>query len=78
MFSVRVTISITFHLIFIASVCQQGMYGANCQSECHCAEGVSCLLDTGECDGGQCHHDWYGVNCQSKFIIQNVYAMCAI
>ena len=42
------------------------MYGANCQSECHCAEGVSCLPDTGECDGRQCHHDWYGVNCQSK------------
>ncbi|XP_072041905.1 uncharacterized protein [Amphiura filiformis] len=44
--------------------CEAGSYGANCRSECHCADGVSCLKDTGECDGGQCHPDWYGVNCQ--------------
>ncbi|XP_072041907.1 tyrosine-protein kinase receptor Tie-1-like isoform X2 [Amphiura filiformis] len=54
--------------------CEAGSYGANCRSECHCADGVSCLKDTGECDGGQCHPDWHGVNCQDPQEVCNLQA----
>ena len=46
--------------------CDEGKYGANCRLQCHCAEGVPCLKDTGECKNGQCHPDWYGINCQGE------------
>ncbi|XP_072042769.1 uncharacterized protein [Amphiura filiformis] len=53
--------------------CEDDFYGANCRSECHCADGVTCLKDTGECAGGQCHPDWYGVNCQElQLVVSNL------
>ncbi|XP_072041079.1 uncharacterized protein [Amphiura filiformis] len=55
-----------FYGVDCDQVCPSGYYGAGCKLECHCAPGVSCLYDTGECDGGQCADGWSGNNCQRK------------
>ncbi|XP_071799479.1 receptor-type tyrosine-protein phosphatase F-like [Asterias amurensis] len=43
--------------------CDDGTYGANCAQICHCAEGVSCIGTTGQCDGN-CTEGYKGDNCQ--------------
>ena len=54
------------NLIHLAD-CEDSTYGASCQSQCHCADDVSCQADTGVCYGRQCHPEWYGINCQGNY-----------
>ncbi|XP_072041076.1 uncharacterized protein [Amphiura filiformis] len=67
-----------FYGIDCDQVCPAGYFGAGCKLECHCATGVSCLYDTGECDGGQCECGWSGVNCQQVYGITCVSSLSRI
>ena len=51
-----------FQLWCFISACSQQSFGANCSSECHCADGADCDHVTGECK--QCSERWTGTACQ--------------
>ncbi|XP_071799173.1 receptor-type tyrosine-protein phosphatase T-like [Asterias amurensis] len=53
--------------------CPPNTFGPYCSQTCHCATGIACLTDTGECDDPSCTADfcpqlcateWKGSNCQ--------------
>jgi len=44
--------------------CPRGMYGENCEKECHCMNGAQCS-STGYCSAG-CAYGWAGKDCQAR------------
>ena len=57
----------THIVLSIHLVCPDGLFGADCTQECHCAGGVVCDKGNGRCpDGVMCETGYRGEHCQSK------------
>ena len=38
--------------------CNQGTFGAECKSRCHCVNGIGCNNVNGHCPNGDCDSGW--------------------
>jgi len=45
-------------------VCEENMFGFNCESTCHCPPNDTCDPQTGFCKSTDCAHGYHGAGCQ--------------
>jgi hypothetical protein len=45
-------------LCFLITECDQGTFGQECKSRCHCLNGVGCNNVNGQCPRGHCDAGW--------------------
>ena len=58
--------------MLLASECQDGKYGIDCNNSCspHCEDGPVCDRETGSCHSRQCHAGYQGSRCdQGEYTI---------
>ena len=69
--AVTTFISLVFCSLFLLKFCEMwihflvcpiGLFGAQCDRPCHCANHSACSFVTGECSNG-CDASWSGSNC---------------
>ncbi|VDI78226.1 Hypothetical predicted protein, partial [Mytilus galloprovincialis] len=52
--------------------CPAGLFGYNCEYECHCADqSEACGSISGKCSSG-CAEGWHGLDCQNTYVSQSM------
>lgn len=64
-----------FKISTMLSACENGTFGQNCSSACHCQLEKSCNHINGSCLSGTCKRGWSGENCslgKTCFVLPHV------
>jgi hypothetical protein len=51
------------YICFLITECDQGTFGKECKSRCHCLNGVGCNNVNGQCPRGHCDAGWKTNTC---------------
>ena len=53
----------TYTCMFLPTECDEGTFGYNCTSPCHCLDSTPCNHINGSCPGDLCAPGWKRKNC---------------
>jgi hypothetical protein len=59
-------LSVSLLLCFIIADCNQGTFGAECKSSCHCLNKARCDNVKGQCPHGDCDSGWKPGTCSQS------------